>query len=40
MINRDKKAAELEIEDHIIKAMELAVKAIEKYESVIKLEKE
>ncbi len=36
MINRDKINAEYEIESHIIKAMNVAVKAIEKFESVTK----
>lgn len=35
MINKDKMNAEKEIEGHIIGAMNVAVKAVEKYESVI-----
>lgn len=40
MIRRDKKNAELEIEKHIITAMQVAVKAIEEFESAIKREKD
>ncbi|MDN7245183.1 GntR family transcriptional regulator [Planococcus shenhongbingii] len=38
MIKRDKVNAELAIENHIIGAMEVVVKAVEKYESANKLE--
>lgn len=38
MIERDKVNAELKIERHILDAMDVAVKAVEKYESAIELE--